>query len=81
MCETLSETRHRSRKERPCIWCREKIAAGEMYVRSAVIVEGEFQANAYHPECLEALNDMAAEEGGCVLFESHSFKRGSQEES
>ena len=41
----------KSRKDRRCCYCGQKINKGDIYVRWTGIYEGDFQSNAWHPEC------------------------------
>lgn len=76
--QLLSQTESIARKEHDCIWCREKIQVGEKYSKQTGVFEGDFQANKFHPECLEVSFIYCKHE---PEFEPHGYKRGSMEES
>jgi hypothetical protein len=81
MCETIAVTTHKARTRKRCIWCPGHILPGEEYRKWVGNVEGDFQANVFHPECFAAMCQVAADEGGCTTFEEHSFARGTMEEA
>lgn len=65
-----------AKKPSPCIWCGEKIKVGDQYNSQAVVFDGDFSYNKYHPECYAAmLTDQEAEDG----FDPFMFKRGTTE--
>jgi len=60
----LNSSDHKSRKERICDWCGEPILIGEMYHKTAGIFEGDFQHNAFHPECVAACHEHCRKNDG-----------------
>lgn len=44
-------------KAHTCIWCGEGIAVGDTYIRQVLVYDGDFQSNAYHPECFDLIGD------------------------
>lgn len=73
----LSEKTRISRRDRPCIWCPEKILKGEKYVRESSTFYREFQDHSWHPECLAAAREAFGEN---EEFFPHEHKRGSLNE-
>jgi hypothetical protein len=73
----LSDSSPTSRKRHRCIWCGQFIEAGDRYERTASIYDGEFQSDAWHPECRAAmLDEMHASPGGDFEFFPHENERG-----
>ena len=54
---------YRCRKERPCGWCFEPLAKGEVYFRETGTFEGAWYVNELHGECKEAAHREWAEWG------------------
>lgn len=75
----FSKTKPVARKEHGCIWCRELIAVGSVYVREASTYSCDFQSHKWHPECWDAAQKYFAE--GEEEFDPHTHKRGSLEEA
>ncbi len=57
------------RKERPCIWCGEKISKGSNYMVQSGKFYGEFQTNHWHPECFEYFGEND-EDGEFIPFDN-----------
>ncbi len=55
---------YKSRKNRQCEWCLERIHPGDLYMRYRYYNSGDAQTIRLHPECYEAMVDYAKEEGG-----------------
>jgi hypothetical protein len=70
-----------AKKAHPCIWCREKILAGETHRREASVFCGDFQSHRWHPECYTAAQDAFRRDPDNCEFEPHDFKRGTSEEA
>ena len=51
MYHCFSEKNVKARKPRPCIWCGQRINAGDIYVHEKSIYYGNFQNHRWHPEC------------------------------
>lgn len=75
--DLISKTTPKARKEHHCIWCCERIVAGEQYVHEISKYEGYLQNHKWHNECREASKEYFAD---CEEFEPHAFKRGSTDE-
>lgn len=74
MSDINNTTRPVAKKPHKCIWCGETIEAKTQYVRWTGVFEGDFQSNAYHPEChAAAATERDFWEDG---FEPYSFARG-----
>lgn len=67
-----------ARKAHICKWCGERIDAGQQYVRSRVVVDGDAATQKLHSECDKALQELARAEGGTVYFDPWSMPRGAQ---
>ena len=74
--QLISETRPKARKQYDCIWCVEKIAAGEAHIHEVSKYDGELQDHRWHPECHEAAQTYFRESGE-EEFGAHECKRGS----
>lgn len=75
----LSSSRPRARKDYDCIWCRDKITAGEQHFHNVSKYCGDLQDDRYHAECF-----LVAEKyfrTGETEFDPHEHKRGSLEEA
>src|SRR6185295_10140477 len=53
----LSQNNHHARKAHKCDICRKDIAPGELYVRTAMIEEGEFMVMKRHQKVCEFADD------------------------
>ncbi len=62
MINPISSTKPVARKKHFCSWCNEDILFGEQYSRWKGLFEGEFQSNAMHLECNDAVNRCPREE-------------------
>jgi hypothetical protein len=73
MIELVETLTPKAKKEHLCIWCGETIDAKEKYTRQNFKMDGDFQSNAYHNECFDALlrSDLYDEE-----FYPHEQLRG-----
>jgi len=65
MYTTPIET-HKAKKQHRCEWCWQLIEAGETYSRYRFYDDGEAGTVKMHPECFEAMQDEASDEGGWV---------------
>lgn len=54
--QAISSANHKARKPYGCVWCGERIEAGEMYHRYTGSFDGEFQSNPCHLECKDAMD-------------------------
>ncbi len=77
--QLLSLTHPKARKEKPCIWCGEKIHVGESHVHYSGVQDGDFQSTRIHSECYLAMQKDFLESGEDD-FPPYSFKRGTTEE-
>lgn len=82
MFESLSTSTPISRKDRQCVWCPEKIVAGERHVLEVGKFDGDFQSNRYHAECRVASERYFKDgyDNWSGEFEECAHKRGSTEE-
>lgn len=62
---TATET-HTARKTHRCQWCWQCIEVGTKYRRYRFYDGGDVGTVKMHPECHDAMQVAAAEEGGCV---------------
>lgn len=69
----------RSRKVRQCHWCAEKVEVGQPYKSYRFRDCGDIGYVAVHPECYDAMHEMASMEGGWFEWSIGDFKRGSTE--
>jgi hypothetical protein len=76
----LSETLRKARKEHRCIWCPEKINAGEQYQDERSVYDGQMQDHKWHPECLVAAKEFFIIERDAE-FMPHEFDRGTHDEA
>jgi len=75
---SLHETK--ARKKHRCSWCGEPIPPGETYWREKSVYDGNFQNDAWHPECWEDFGQYC--EGGeteWMLYSAPRPERGSNE--
>ena len=61
---TNIETHVAKKRVRNCDWCWEHIKIGEEYRRYRFFDGGQAYTVYMHPECYEAMGEMAREEGG-----------------
>jgi len=59
---------YKARKRHVCDACGQAINPGDTYKRYRWFDGGDVGTVKAHPECYEAINDLAAEEGGWVEF-------------
>lgn len=52
--QLISETEPKAKKEHECVWCGETIKVGERYTRITGTYYGDFDSQAWHPECSDA---------------------------
>jgi hypothetical protein len=71
----LKENNLKAAKSHNCIWCADKILSGEQYNREISVFQNDFQNNAWHPECWDAVKRLWLEDE----YEPHSCKRGTLE--
>ena len=65
-----------ARKSHCCDWCGERIDVGQPYRRWRYF-DGSYAGTVrVHPECGEALAELASEEGGMIEFSPHDNPRG-----
>lgn len=62
----LDRKERKAAKVHRCIWCWQHIEAGERYMDERSVYDGELQVHKWHPECLEAMEKEASEEGGMI---------------
>jgi hypothetical protein len=60
----FSEKVRVARKARPCVWCGERIAAGDQYKNVTFVYDGDFQNQHFHPECHADMTACANDDGG-----------------
>lgn len=75
----LSEIERTACKAHRCIWCPEKINAGEKYLHEKSVYEGDMQDHKWHHECRKASELFFKTEG--PEWEPHEFQRGTIEEA
>ena len=68
---------HKAARRHRCVYCGQHIHKGEVYTKRVYVFNGDFQSEALHNECYDAmfLADIDPYEG----FEPHSFQRGKPE--
>lgn len=76
----ISSRTVRAKKQHDCIWCTEKIEIAEIHSQEVLRMDGDFQDNRFHTECLDACHRNLKEIGDNE-FEPHACKRGSLEEA
>jgi hypothetical protein len=64
MRATETET-HVARKQHRCTWCWQMVRPGDIYRRYRVL-NGDVATVRMHPECYDAMQTEAAEEGGWI---------------
>ena len=64
-----------ARKEHICIWCGQKIPVGTPYTYERSIFENEPQSHHWHPECLDAMHELALDNGGESTFTAFDNER------
>lgn len=62
---TEAET-HKAQKIHRCEWCWQRIETGEQYKRYRYYSDGDAGTVKAHPECYDAIQEAAREEGGIV---------------
>ena len=62
----LSEVERTARKAHRCIWCWQRIDAGERYVDERSVNDGDMQHHHWHPECRADMLQVAEQEGGVI---------------
>ena len=67
----------KARKPHLCIWCGQKIIAGEKYLDERSMFDGHIQRHRWHPECSKASQDHRDE----VEFQPYENERPSPEVS
>ena len=65
MHATAPET-HKARKAHRCQWCWQRIDEGTEYKRYRYYDSGEASTVKMHPECYDAMQEAAREEGGYI---------------
>lgn len=65
MTFTATET-HVARSQHRCDWCWERINLGEPYRRYRYFADGDVGTVRMHPECYDAMQQAAREEGGWI---------------
>lgn len=58
----LKDEMRKARKMHKCIWCGQSIHKGDTYNYERSIFEGQHQSHHWHPECVEAMREMAGNE-------------------
>ncbi len=65
MATTRTET-HKALKRHRCSWCWQFIETSEVYKRYRVFSSGDAGTVRLHPECYDAMQQEAQEEGGFI---------------
>lgn len=73
---TETETINAARKQHRCDWCGECVEVGQPYKRWRWFDGGEAMTVRVHPECKDALDEAAHEEGGTIEFTPFDNPRG-----
>ena len=76
MSATSDTTTHVARRIHRCSWCAEHIQAGEKYARYRWWSDDDVGTCRLHIECVAAMREHAADEGGWVEFEAGDNPRG-----
>jgi len=64
-CATKTEM-HRANKSHRCSWCWQRINDGETYKRYRAYDGGDAMTVKMHPECHDAMQEVARQEGGWI---------------
>lgn len=73
--QTETETIRSARKSHICDWCGQRINVGDTYQRWRWFINGDAGTGRAHPECREALDEAAKEEGGFYEFVQYDNER------
>lgn len=73
--EIISSGQAKAKKRHRCTWCGEWIEPGESYTKEFVKVDGDPSWNKLHPECDEAVDDLASSEGGTCTYTPYDNER------
>lgn len=73
---TQTETIKAAKKQHKCDWCPESIDAGEPYKRYRFFGDAGPAVVKMHPECYDAMQEVADEEGGYLEWTPHESPRG-----
>lgn len=73
---TRVESVKAANKQHRCDWCPEKIEAGESYERYRYFGDDGPAVIKMHPECYDAMLEVAREEGPHFEFTMHESPRG-----
>ena len=73
---TQVESVKAAKKQHRCDWCSEKIDAGTSYKRYRWFGDDGAAVVKMHPECYDAMLEVADAEGGQIEFTPHSSSRG-----
>lgn len=76
MASTHVENVKAAKKQHRCDWCPEKIEAGQPYARYRWFGDDGPAVVKMHPECYDAMQECAREEGGEFEFSLHESPRG-----
>jgi hypothetical protein len=77
------QTIHSTRRKCRCFWCGEILLIGSVKIYTALVYEGDFFADNWHPECHEAMGrwlKFQGYRGGGELPDKHTMQRGGIEE-
>lgn len=69
---------HQARKRHRCSWCWQQIEVGEKYRRYRFYDDGEAATVKMHPECHDAMQEAAREEGGVIEWTPGQERPASQ---
>ncbi len=67
---TTAALHYKAKKQYQCDWCCQRIEIGDAYSRYRFYDGGEASTMRMHPECFDAAQDFAHEEGGFCEFVS-----------
>jgi hypothetical protein len=59
----LSDTKPVAKTQHRCIWCGETIEIGEKHANWSGLMDGKFQSNRGHLECMDAIDEFFSD--GC----------------
>lgn len=76
MTTTEPET-HKAQKRHRCSWCGETIEPGNTYLRYRFFDCGDAGTVKMHPECYEAMQEEAKQEGGFMEWTPGEHERPS----